>query len=140
MAGVEGYVESAALGYLAGVGVARRVQGLCVATPPAETAHGALLRHLQNADAKHFQPMNVNYGLFPPLDRAVVEGALIDFGTHGSEDDARGHTHGGSRGGSKRGRRRKLPKREKNALLAARALDSLSPYRTRVRPFAPGAA
>jgi len=140
MAGVEGYVESAALGYLVGVGVARRVQGLCAETPPAETAHGALLRHLQNADAKHFQPMNVNYGLFPPLDRAVVEGALIDFATHGSEDDARGHTHGSSPGGSKRGRRRKLPKREKNALLAARALDSLGPYRARVRPFAPGAA
>jgi len=142
MAGVEGYVESAALGFLAGVGVARRVQGLSSETPPAETAHGALLRHLQNADAKHFQPMNVNYGLFPPLDPAVVEGAMIDFAPQGSlGDDESGHRRSGlGRAGSKRGPRRKLPKREKNALLAARALDALGPYYERVRPALPGAA
>jgi methylenetetrahydrofolate--tRNA-(uracil-5-)-methyltransferase len=140
LAGVEGYVESAALGYLAGVGVARRVQGLSRETPPAETAHGALLRHLQNADAKHFQPMNVNYGLFPPLDRAVVEGALIDFASGDGEGDVKANPGDSSRGGSKRGRRRKLPKREKNELLAARALDSLGPYCKLVRPSLPGAA
>ena len=140
MAGVEGYVESAALGYLAGVGVARRVQGLSREMPPAETAHGALLRHLQNADAKHFQPMNVNYGLFPPLDPAVVEVALLDFASHDPLDEARGNTDGSRPGTSKRGRRRKLPKREKNELLAARALDSLGAYRERVRPSLPGAA
>lgn len=139
MAGVEGYVESAALGYLAGVGVARCVKGLSQETPPTETAHGALLRHLQNADAKHFQPMNVNYGLFPPLDRAVVEGALLDLAAHDDKNENQGEENGGSRGRSKRGRRRKLPKREKNELLAARALDSLGPYCERVRPSVEGA-
>jgi methylenetetrahydrofolate--tRNA-(uracil-5-)-methyltransferase len=134
MAGVEGYVESAALGYLAGVGVARRVQGLPPKTPPPETAHGALLRHLQNADTKHFQPMNVNYGLFPRLERAVVEAALIDFATQDSERDAENDAGRRNRGGAKGGRRRKLPKREKNDLLAARALDALGAYCASVRP------
>jgi methylenetetrahydrofolate--tRNA-(uracil-5-)-methyltransferase len=108
MAGVEGYVESAALGLMAGIGVARRVLGLPREVPPAETAHGALLRHLQNADAKHFQPMNVNYGLFPAieLERATVV--------------------------AKSGRRVKLGKREKNEQLAERALESLRLYRERV--------
>ena len=135
MAGVEGYVESAALGYLAGVGVARQALGLSYETPPAETAHGALLRHLQNADAKHFQPMNVNYGLFPPLDRAVVDGALTGLAT----EDARRGVAGDIATRSRRGRRRKLPKREKNELLAARALASLGPYCERVRPSVLGA-
>jgi methylenetetrahydrofolate--tRNA-(uracil-5-)-methyltransferase len=142
MAGVEGYVESAALGYLVGVGVARRVQGLSRETPPPETAHGALLRHLQNADVKNFQPMNVNYGLFPPLDRAVVEGALADFAIRDSELDTKADSDdadGSGQGRSKRGRRRKLPKREKNELLAARALDSLGAYCERVRPSVEGA-
>jgi methylenetetrahydrofolate--tRNA-(uracil-5-)-methyltransferase len=67
IAGVEGYVESAALGFLAGINAARRVEGLAVALPPRESAHGALLGHLRNADPRHFQPMNVNFGLFPPL-------------------------------------------------------------------------
>ncbi len=131
MAGVEGYVESAALGYLAGVGVARVARGLAPKLPPAETAHGALLRHLQNADAKHFQPMNVNYGLFPPLDRETIELAL-----GGQEDDGEKITEGRSR---KHGRRRKLPKREKNELLAARALASLGPYQAIVASTNSGA-
>jgi len=67
MAGVEGYVESAALGLLAGVNAARAVRGDAPVLPPAETAFGALLNHLSNADPRHFQPMNVNFGLFPPL-------------------------------------------------------------------------
>jgi methylenetetrahydrofolate--tRNA-(uracil-5-)-methyltransferase len=67
MAGVEGYVESAALGYVAGVNAARRRAGAAALLPPDETAHGALLRHLRDADSGHFQPMNVNFGLFPPL-------------------------------------------------------------------------
>ena len=67
IAGVEGYVESAALGFVAGVNAARRAAGLAPQLPPPETAHGALLHHLQHADARHFQPMNVNFGLFPPL-------------------------------------------------------------------------
>ncbi len=67
MAGVEGYVESAALGLIAGIQVARAAQGLPASLPPETSAHGALLRHLRNADAKRFQPMNATFGLFPPL-------------------------------------------------------------------------
>lgn len=65
--GVEGYVESAASGFLAGIAATALVQGSPVPVPPPETALGALMHHITNADAKHFQPMNVNYGLFPDL-------------------------------------------------------------------------
>ena len=69
LAGVEGYVESAALGWLAGVNAAFAERGETPPLPPEATAHGALLAHLRDADAKRFQPMNVNYGLFPPLEK-----------------------------------------------------------------------
>lgn len=65
--GVEGYVESAASGFLAGIAAAGLVQGQPLPLPPPETALGALMNHITNADVKHFQPMNVNYGLFPEL-------------------------------------------------------------------------
>jgi methylenetetrahydrofolate--tRNA-(uracil-5-)-methyltransferase len=64
--GVEGYVESAAIGGLAGIHVAHAVRGESPPLPDEATAHGALLRHLTGADVRRFQPMNVNYGLFPP--------------------------------------------------------------------------
>ncbi len=67
MAGVEGYVESAALGFLAGLNAVYRARGERPRLPDEATAHGALLRYLVSADPKGFQPMNVNYGLFPPL-------------------------------------------------------------------------
>jgi len=66
LAGVEGYVESAALGGLAGLFAAGAALGAAVAPPPQASAHAALLRHLQEAEAGGFQPMNVNWGLFPP--------------------------------------------------------------------------
>ncbi len=66
--GVEGYVESAASGFLAGVSAAALItRGEPVAVPAPVTALGALMAHITNADARHFQPMNVNYGLFPEL-------------------------------------------------------------------------
>ncbi len=66
--GVEGYVESAAIGLLAGLFVAAEHHGLALPLPPRETAHGALLAHItENADPQSFQPMNVNFGLFPPI-------------------------------------------------------------------------
>src|SRR5436305_35271 len=66
--GVEGYVESAAIGLLAGRFAASSRLGRETAQPPATTALGALLHHITaSADAKTFQPMNVNFGLFPPL-------------------------------------------------------------------------
>jgi methylenetetrahydrofolate--tRNA-(uracil-5-)-methyltransferase len=68
MAGVEGYVESAALGLLAGIFVAAKASGGEAPLPPPTTALGALLGHLRNADPRHFQPMNVTFGLFPALE------------------------------------------------------------------------
>jgi len=66
--GVEGYVESAAIGLLAGRFAAGELLGRAVQLPPSTTALGALLAHItQGADAKTFQPMNVNFGLFPEL-------------------------------------------------------------------------
>lgn len=65
--GVEGYVESAASGLLAGVNAARLAAGAAPVTPPATTALGALLRYVTDVDRKDFQPMNVNFGLFPEL-------------------------------------------------------------------------
>jgi methylenetetrahydrofolate--tRNA-(uracil-5-)-methyltransferase len=66
--GVEGYVESAAIGLLAGRFAAAACLGHETPQPPPTTALGALLRHItEGADAKTFQPMNVNFGLFPPL-------------------------------------------------------------------------
>ncbi|MEL7416679.1 MAG: methylenetetrahydrofolate--tRNA-(uracil(54)-C(5))-methyltransferase (FADH(2)-oxidizing) TrmFO, partial [Pseudomonadota bacterium] len=67
--GVEGYVESAAMGLLAGRLAAYERLGLEIATPPPTTAIGALLTHITGgAEAETFQPMNVNFGLFPPLE------------------------------------------------------------------------
>jgi methylenetetrahydrofolate--tRNA-(uracil-5-)-methyltransferase len=94
IAGVEGYVESAAVGWLAGLNAAHAALGEAQPLPPPETAHGALLNHLMHATSKNFQPMNVNYGLFPALADAP----------------------------------RKLPKREKQARLAERALAALREF------------
>ena len=67
--GVEGYVESAAMGLLAGRLAAAELLGICAPPPPRETALGALVHHITGgAEAKTFQPMNVNFGLFPPID------------------------------------------------------------------------
>jgi len=69
--GVEGYVESAGSGFLAGLAAAALVTGEKPSLPPRETALGALIYHITNADSKQFQPMNVNYGLFPSLESRV---------------------------------------------------------------------
>ncbi|PCH68448.1 MAG: methylenetetrahydrofolate--tRNA-(uracil(54)-C(5))-methyltransferase (FADH(2)-oxidizing) TrmFO, partial [Rhodobacteraceae bacterium] len=67
--GVEGYVESAAMGLLAGRMAAAEMAGHTLPAPSANTATGALITHITGgADAKTFQPMNVNFGLFPPVD------------------------------------------------------------------------
>ncbi|MGA0542955.1 methylenetetrahydrofolate--tRNA-(uracil(54)-C(5))-methyltransferase (FADH(2)-oxidizing) TrmFO [Neotabrizicola sp. VNH66] len=67
--GVEGYVESAAMGLLAGRMAAAEILGRDLPPPPPETATGALITHITGgAEAKTFQPMNVNFGLFPPID------------------------------------------------------------------------
>ena len=87
--GVEGYVESAACGFLAGLFAVQRLQQAELTPPPETTALGALLNHLSTAAPKGFQPMNVTYGLFPPLQKrlrkrrerrlAMAERALADL-------------------------------------------------------------
>ena len=67
--GVEGYVESAAMGILAGMNAARVLRGEPMAVPPRTTAMGSLIAYVTERGRKHFQPMNANYGLFPPLKR-----------------------------------------------------------------------
>jgi len=67
--GVEGYVESASMGLLAGRMAASEILGHTLPPVPGSTALGALMRHITGgAEAKTFQPMNVNFGLFPPVD------------------------------------------------------------------------
>ncbi len=103
MAGVEGYVESAALGFVAGINALCGMRGEEAPRPRRETAHGALLHHLQQGNPEDFQPMNVNFGLFPPLDAAM--------------------------GKDKRGGGRRLRRREKHERFAERALSALESYR-----------
>ncbi|MBT9383197.1 methylenetetrahydrofolate--tRNA-(uracil(54)-C(5))-methyltransferase (FADH(2)-oxidizing) TrmFO [Pseudooceanicola sp. CBS1P-1] len=84
--GVEGYVESAAMGLLAGRLAAAEILGTPVAPVPQQTAMGALIHHITGgAEAKTFQPMNVNFGLFPPL-----EG--VRGGRRGRKDRYKGYT------------------------------------------------
>ena len=71
MTGVEGYVESAASGFLVGVETARRLRGLPPVDFPQETAIGALGLYISNPSVTVFQPMNINFGIMPPLDRRV---------------------------------------------------------------------
>ena len=91
LVGVEGYTEAAASGGLAGINAARALRGEPLIAPPETTAHGALLKYLTSSDPRHFQPMNMNYGLFPPLparvrdkqerQRRIGQRALKDFAT-----------------------------------------------------------
>ena len=71
MTGVEGYVESCASGFLAGVELARRLNGQTPIDFPAETAIGALGLYVSNSSVGDFQPMNINFGIIPPLDHRV---------------------------------------------------------------------
>ena len=97
--GVEGYIESAAIGLMTGIMAASQATGTEWAPPPVDTAHGALLAHITGgADADTFQPMNVNFGLFPPIELVVAPN----------------------------GKKRKLRGRERKAVYASRALASFS--------------
>ncbi len=71
ISGVEGYVESTAMGLLAGINAARKLRSKEPVIPPPVTAVGALISHLTEANPETFQPMNVNFGLFPRLTRKM---------------------------------------------------------------------
>ncbi|TGE31199.1 methylenetetrahydrofolate--tRNA-(uracil(54)-C(5))-methyltransferase (FADH(2)-oxidizing) TrmFO [Desulfosporosinus sp. Sb-LF] len=92
MTGVEGYIESAASGLLAGINTWRRLKQMETLVFPAETTLGGLARHLEGSPSQSFQPMNINFGLLPPLAERIRD------------------------------------KREKNAKISERALDSLSEF------------
>lgn len=86
--GVEGYVESSAMGLLAGINASRLVHGLPLIPPPPTTAIGSLIAYITEKTDREFQPMNVNFGLFPPLQqrlkkvirrKRIVERALTDL-------------------------------------------------------------
>jgi methylenetetrahydrofolate--tRNA-(uracil-5-)-methyltransferase len=87
VSGVEGYVESAAMGLLAGMNAARRLEEKKILPPPETTAFGALVTHLTKTEPGRFQPTNVIFSLFPPLEQkmrqkdlrraALVERALF---------------------------------------------------------------
>lgn len=95
--GVEGYIESTAMGLIAGVNASRILLGKPVCEVPETTAHGALIRHITASDPKHFQPSNINFGLFPltaeilkirdkKMKReALVKKALSDWGEYAEE-------------------------------------------------------
>ncbi len=71
MTGVEGYVESAASGLVAGINAARYLLGLDPVIFPEVTAIGSLARYITHADPRYFQPMNITFGLFPPIEEKV---------------------------------------------------------------------
>ena len=87
LSGVEGYTESAAAGLIAGLGAAALCQGREPPLFPAETALGSLQRYIARADAATYQPTNISFGLFPPLEgrrlrrrerkRALAERAIV---------------------------------------------------------------
>jgi methylenetetrahydrofolate--tRNA-(uracil-5-)-methyltransferase len=83
--GVEGYVESAAMGLMAGRMAAAQAHGLSFAPPPATTAHGALINHITGGhivttdNRSSFQPMNINFGLMPPVSVAREPGQKMSY-------------------------------------------------------------
>ncbi len=89
LTGVEGYLESTAMGLLAGLAALRRLEGKKFIPPPEASAHGSLLRYILKSDPKNFQPSNINLSLFPPPDiktkdrdlkkRLVAERALKEW-------------------------------------------------------------
>ena len=102
MTGVEGYTESLGTGLLAGINLARRLSGRSAAVPPPTTMLGGLYRYLREADPRHFQPMNANFGLLAPLTDEQMSGRADE--------------------------RRRLSKERKKELLVERALTDLEAW------------
>jgi methylenetetrahydrofolate--tRNA-(uracil-5-)-methyltransferase len=77
--GVEGYVESAAMGIVAGINAARIALGQKPVVPPPETAIGSLIRYITESHTSDFQPMNINFGLFPPPPHGIPKSSSRSF-------------------------------------------------------------
>ena len=73
---MEGYVESAAAGLIAGLNAGRLAKGKELLTFPPETALASLFRYITQAESKSFQPMNINFGLLPPLKEKIKDKRL----------------------------------------------------------------
>ena len=95
ISGVEGYIESTAMGWLAGWNAARLAAGRPLLTPPPTTAIGSLARYVAEADPEGFQPMNINFGLLPGMEKrmrrrerraALAARALADLETWWEEE------------------------------------------------------
>ena len=71
LSGVEGYLESTAAGLIAGINASRLFRGLTPVVCPQESAHGSLLNYIVETETKNFQPMNITFGLFPPLKERI---------------------------------------------------------------------
>jgi methylenetetrahydrofolate--tRNA-(uracil-5-)-methyltransferase len=94
--GVEGYIESTAMGLVAGINAARKMSGKVSVEVPETTAHGSLIRHITSPSA-HFQPSNINFGLLPPVNsvrakdlkrKMIVERAIADWKEYCEKRDA----------------------------------------------------
>lgn len=77
MTGVEGYIESASSGLVAGINAARLAGGQDPLVFPEESCHGALCHYITTSEARHFQPMNVNFGILPPIELRDERGRYI---------------------------------------------------------------
>jgi len=76
VSGVEGYIESASMGLLSGINMARIIKGESPLVFPGETAIGSLSLYISNESIKHLQPMNINFGLMPGLDESIRDKKL----------------------------------------------------------------
>ncbi len=131
VSGVEGYVESAGSGLLAGINAARQALGQAPTEAPRETAIGALAFYVSHAEAKHYQPTNITFGIMPPLDEAATQRQ------RGSGDARRGAPDPGGGGGA-HARRPTSRKEQRKEALALRALQALDAWAGGTAPPAAG--
>jgi methylenetetrahydrofolate--tRNA-(uracil-5-)-methyltransferase len=94
ISGVEGYVESAASGLMAGRNAAALIEGRALQVPPRTTALGALAFYVSHADPKHYQPTNITFGIMPDLDEATFRRIRTPDGRRPSRKEARKIAHG----------------------------------------------
>jgi methylenetetrahydrofolate--tRNA-(uracil-5-)-methyltransferase len=93
ISGVEGYVESAASGLMAGRNAAAMMAGRAIDVPPRTTALGALAYYVSHADARHYQPTNITFGIMPPIDDTKLRRGRTEDGRRPSRKEARKAAH-----------------------------------------------
>jgi methylenetetrahydrofolate--tRNA-(uracil-5-)-methyltransferase len=92
ISGVEGYVESAASGLIAGLNAAAVARGEAPRVPPRETAIGALAHYVSHADPRHYQPTNITFGIMPPADILAAPGGAANVGGRNRKADRKAAT------------------------------------------------